>query len=284
MNLVMVHGAGEGGKDPDALRKEWLSGLRAGFDAAGASFSSIQDVQLPFYGDVISRILEDLADRTASNLRGTAPSRPDLDPLTAEMVVQMAQRAGIEEADAWEGLEPVQRGPHRWEWVHKLLKHLESEIPWLADLVIAEFVAELKGYLGDAEVRQAVDDVVRPAIQSGPCVVVAHSLGTVVSYVVLASTPNLDIPLFVTAGSPLGLESVKRALPRPLRVPADAWLNLTDKEDIAALHEALDEHSFCGGIENIVDIENGDEPHSIVAYLSDARVGTRIAKAIDVVG
>jgi pimeloyl-ACP methyl ester carboxylesterase len=59
-----------------------------------------------------------------------------------------------------------------------------------------------------------VDAKVRPALEAGPCIVVAHSLGTVVAFKLLRAHTQ-DVPLFVTLGSPLGLTSVQSALKRP---------------------------------------------------------------------
>jgi hypothetical protein len=47
-----------------------------------------------------------------------------------------------------------------------------------------------------------------------------------------------------------------------------------------ALHARLDQATFVPGIENLDDIENGDDPHAIERYLRDPRVARAIHAAL----
>jgi pimeloyl-ACP methyl ester carboxylesterase len=126
---------------------------------------------------------------------------------------------------------------------------------------------------------------VRPALLRGSAVVVAHSLGTVVTYRLLREAgANVEAPLFVTLGSPLGIDAVKRHLrPPALKIPGGVtkWLNGTDERDYVALYARLDRDTFAEGIENVSDLHNReDDAHAIVDYLSDGTVCRRIEAAL----
>lgn len=83
------------------------------------------------------------------------------------------------------------------------------------------------------------------AIPAGKTVVVGHSLGSVVAYDVLRNTARqLDVSLFMTVGSPLGVGPIRRTM-KPLRFPKNvvSWYNAFDERDAVALH-ALDAATF----------------------------------------
>src|SRR5262245_9778339 len=165
------------------------------------------------------------------------------------MIYQMAVRDGIDPQEVYdqEGLTVVERGPERWEWVQALARRLESRHAWLARWTIGKITRDVKAYIDYPHIQDAIHDIVEPAIGEGPCVIVSHSLGTVVAYWVLATRlPNADVRLLLTAGSPLGLGTIKDRLPHPLGIPAGVrkWLNVTDDRDIVALYARLDSGTF----------------------------------------
>jgi pimeloyl-ACP methyl ester carboxylesterase len=143
-------------------------------------------------------------------------------------------------------------------------------------------------YISRPHIANQIDAVVRPALASDePMIVVAHSLGTVVTYKLLRefatrSKPR-DVPLFVTLGSPLSINAVRRGFATPrLRPEAiKRWLNGADRNDFVALRNVLDATTFGPGpVENIRDIDNGDDPHAGVRYLRDPRIAKAISQTI----
>ncbi len=111
-----------------------------------------------------------------------------------------------------------------------------------------DFCPEVAAYLGGGDprvrARDAVADVVR---RRRPRVVVAHSLGSVVTYEALWAHPDLSVELLVTLGSPLGMRDVvfERLAPVPVRgrgarpPGVRRWINIADKDDIAAIPAVL---------------------------------------------
>lgn len=106
------------------------------------------------------------------------------------------------------------------------------------------FCREASTYLSSPARRQAVRDAVAEtiAVHRGR-IVVAHSLGSVIAYETLWQNPQLEVDLFCTLGSPLGLPGAifDRLDPRPVdgrgrRPPGvAAWANLADAGDIVAI-------------------------------------------------
>ncbi|WP_101788954.1 hypothetical protein [Nonomuraea indica] len=141
-----------------------------------------------------------------------------------------------------------------------LLTRLDSRSAAFAAL----FAPEVAAYLTDAGRRESCRDAVAGTIRrNNPRVVIAHSLGSVVAYEALWSDPGLKVELLVTLGSPLGMRDVvfERLLPAPVngrgeRPPGVArWVNIADKDDIAAIPPGLCD-SFSGvDHEELVDLD-----------------------------
>lgn len=133
-----------------------------------------------------------------------------------------------------------------------------------------------------------VDAIVRPALDvDEPMIIVAHSLGTIVTYKLLrefaAAGKPRQCPLYVTLGSPLGIDVVRKSFVKPRNRPADVgrWVNGADPEDFVTLRPELDEGTFGPGVENISNIDNGyDDPHAISGYLGNSDIAELIRTAI----
>ena len=136
-------------------------------------------------------------------------------------------------------------------------------------------------YLKKPHVADAVDAIVEPVLAAGPCVVVGHSLGTVVTFKLLRKLGQ-TVPLYLTLGSPLAIVSVQTALKRPRRVPEGVgrWFNGLDLDDFVALGKPLTATTFAPGIENRTEIDNGDDAHAALAYLHDKVVSKLIDEAV----
>ena len=156
----------------------------------------------------------------------------------ANFIRKMAERDGLTDEDIAEiliaeNVAVTERGPLEWGWVHGLANYLERKHPWLRDPVLERIVADVKAYTDRPDVSDAVHAIVRPEIGAGPSIVVSHSLGTVVAYWILAKIlkKKTKVRLFVTAGSPLGLDSIKsKIVPPPRNFPDGVakWVNFTD--------------------------------------------------------
>jgi hypothetical protein len=132
-----------------------------------------------------------------------------------------------------------------------------------------------------------VNDKVRPLLETEtPKIIISHSLGTIVAYKILLELSEQgklsDVPLFITLGSPLSLKIVMNQLENTTETIQEVskWVNGSDKEDFIALGNRLDENFYKMRIENISNLENGEEdPHSIEKYLSHKRITDHIFEA-----
>ncbi|KQO64088.1 hypothetical protein ASF22_21615 [Methylobacterium sp. Leaf87] len=141
----------------------------------------------------------------------------------------------------------------------------------------ARVVREAYIYLANPGARKEIDDIVRPRIGSGELVIVSHSLGTVVAFNLLrelaSAGADVQIPLLVTLGSPLGLHEVKKQVGGAFAIPRNVtrWMNFYDKGDPVTLGRAL-ATSFAAGIVDTVVDNNTDNAHSIAGYLDDKQL------------
>jgi hypothetical protein len=97
------------------------------------------------------------------------------------------------------------------------------------------------------------------------------------------------LPLLVTIGSPLGLDTIiyPRLRPQPPMFPPRVlrWVNVADRDDFIAAEPDLT-RMFSGGMppeakfEGSYTVENGAEPHSAVFYLTKALTGRPIGATL----
>ncbi len=284
MRLVLVHGRGQGEKEAGQIEQSWRDALGRGLQAAGLPpLAADLDVRLPFYG----KVLDEMAVRPAAPGEVVARGPGDVsDPFEGMLVLELAERAGIsdEEIAAELGQERVARGPENWEWVHAAGRVISRRVPWLGERLLPVMTRDVHAYLSRLDVTEAVNDLVAADLDAGPAVVVGHSLGSIVAYWVLTErAPGVDVRLFVTVGSPLGVDVVKKYLPRPLGRPSGVahWLNAADERDPVALYSRLDRDIFPAEIENVNDVHNpSDNPHGIAGYLGDRVVAQRLSAAL----
>ena len=146
------------------------------------------------------------------------------------------------------------------------------------------FLRDVAAYFYDDRKKQEMRDRLTQVLipQSSPYVLIAHSLGTVISYDVLSGVTNQDVrvPLFVTLGSPLGIQEVQDNIVHPLKepVPVSDWRNFFDRLDPVALDQTLaGDFQPRANSQHILDdvVVNPDSlrfvgfnPHSGTGYLS----------------
>ncbi|MCE6998011.1 hypothetical protein LZG04_24895 [Saccharothrix sp. S26] len=283
MRLVFVHGRGQAKKDPDALREHWKAALVAGL--GDSRLPEGLDIRFPFYG----KLLQDHVDRSLSGAQAVArgAAGTEQDALAGEMLLEIAERAGVTNDDIAKELDDraVARGPENWPWVRAAARAVGKRLPWLASGVLEAFVRDVHTYLSVRVVAEEVNERVRRELDGGSAVVVSHSLGSIVAYQVLHELGRrVEVPLFVTVGSPLGIPVVKSYLEgKPSKPPnVRRWVNGSDERDPVALYARLDRDSFAAGIDNFADIHNPrDDAHGITGYLSDEVIAAEVLDAVE---
>ncbi|MEJ2860158.1 trypsin-like serine peptidase [Actinomycetospora flava] len=284
-HLVFLHGRAQQNRDPAELRLAWAGGLTRGLGAAGLPPLDPARAWFPYYGDRLAQ----LAGPSAVELAGAnedagmtaaeqgAPAGSSARTTYAALIEDAAARAGFRpDTPAEEGLSDL-LGP-----VQAALSHLAARSR-LDDLFIAVRFRDIALYLDDDRVRsQVLDTVLETFPTSGPVTLVSHSLGTVVALDLLTRVPpQVDLRLLVTAGSPLGLDSVNKRLltDGPVRPDVQRWVNAWCVADAVTIGCPL-APTWGSGVEDIRTDNPLTAAHSIAEYLADLRVASAIGAGV----
>ena len=292
--LVFIHGRAQEHRDALALKREWIAAWSAGLARSGLSLPLPEDrIRFPYYGDTLEQLTagRPLGEAARIVVRGQAMDSAQ-EVFMRGYLREVQERAGISDDEVASTLDHAARtrGPLNWGWVQGILAALDRNVPGASSTSLALFTRDVYEYLTNASIRQVMDAGVRGAFTPGrQSVVVSHSLGTVVAYNVLhaagkgESKGSVDVPLFVTLGSPLAVTVVKQAI-RPISHPSCAahWFNAMDERDVVALYPLTPENFEVNpAIENKTDVDNPTENrHGVSGYLGDADVARRVYEAV----
>lgn len=166
--------------------------------------------------------------------------------------------------------EAVDQGLSHDRLLLALLRVLERVSPFHGSQII-RFLPQAFVYFNRASATEDIDKIVLPALTAGPCIVVSHSLGTIVTFKILRDAAAAGrVPFYTTLGSPLPLKAVMHAIGPAFGRPAavSSSLNGLDPNDAVTIGRSLTVATFGSGIDNIDDIDNGNEdPHDVRKYL-----------------
>lgn len=173
----------------------------------------------------------------------------------------------------------------------KVLPLPEGARRWVTRLLTELFLRDVRDFFFDAGKRGAMEQSLRERLEvgGGPFIVIGHSQGSMIAYQVLRQLQKAqcDVRLFLTIGSPLGLQEVQDVLGRlgprgPLAVPecVDRWLNVAERLDPVALDANLSNDYVANSrnvrVDNVLGLQINPEwssnPHSSTGYLRVAAV------------
>jgi subtilisin family serine protease len=167
---------------------------------------------------------------------------------------------------------------------------------WLTRAVTGWLLEDVRDFLFVEARREIMRESLKARLRTGggPFVVVSHSQGTMIAYDVLANWNEgpIQVPLWVTLGSPLGLAEVQDQLKKltkqkKLATPAvvERWENFAADWDPVSLDRGL-ENDYAKNargvrahdhkVENPID----SNPHSGIGYLSLKDVRTPVLEYI----
>ena len=171
-------------------------------------------------------------------------------------------------------------------------------VPEILRKLIAErltklFLYDVNDFLFVKERRDAMEQVFLDRLQAGggPFVVVAHSQGTMIAYDVLRrlDRAKFQIPLFVTIGSPLGMQEVQDVLKQwtggrlPFPPCVEKWVNVAERLDPVAIDSDIS-NDFERKIENFAGLllnkDSPRHPHSATGYLRTQIVQSTVRKIV----
>lgn len=289
MRMILVHGISQENKSEQKIITEWLTPLKATFAKLGEDpLDRLSEIGAAYYGDLLNYNSSPWLKGDVVAM-GVEDADDDFDDFAVEALEAMALSIGVNrqdiEVEFGEAAVPMGKGPHK-KWLKAIARAIEKVSPFKGTLALRA-LSQAHAYIRNQNVHQLVNDKVRPVFASDePTIIVSHSLGTVVSYALLReyarSNNPRQSPLWLTLGSPLGIDSIRRGFVKPRIRPAHVarWVNGVDPNDFVALRNDLVASGYGPDIESIADMDNGPDSHSIAAYLSDERIARAITDAI----
>jgi hypothetical protein len=303
--IVLVHGIDQQQETADSLEGEWLPFLaggvrKAGFDdvadriwrACGKPGSI--DARMAFYGSQF--LPPDQQGDDAGEL--SAEETKFAEQLAVEWLSHVATRATKErtkEAAVREFAYVTQQmGEEQGAGsVARSAIGSLAKIPWFApfgmgfaERFVRRSLAQVTRYLTDDAIRVAALDAVAKLIGPETKVLIGHSLGSVVAFEA-AHLMAQPLPLLVTLGSPLGLQTIiyQRLRPQPPTFPRNVrrWINVADRDDFIATEPDLGGLFSAGKptdsvFEGGYTVDNGADPHNSDFYLGKAQVGKPVGE------
>ncbi len=242
--VVLVHGAFNELWGPNELKARWLPAVRDGLWHHGVELSA-DDLSVCFYGDLFRRHPGSDEDRQLEQSRaGIAEALTELEG--SDTMAALSQMVG------------------------------EAAFDRTVDMVTM--------MLTEPDLRERLQARIEPEVTAETRVLVAHSLGTVLSYTALAAHPHWPIHTFITLGSPLAAPMVFDTLEPP---PVDGkgawpgsvarWVNVRAMND-KACGSSLSTR-FGSRVEEFV-VDNGHRAHAPEPYLNAKPTGAAIAAAL----
>jgi hypothetical protein len=296
MRLLFIHGIKQESFDEQRLLAKWSKILvDNGFDAAKLASAR---PEMAFYGDLLHQLSQGAAvaqPMSASLSELSGAGQGELEFIQAALAETADERgftpgeiaAAAERAEAT--LDPavtvIPMSTGLGRFAVGVLRLLDEIAEPLRDTALS-LLKQAYAYLKKPGVRPAIDARVRPKFGSGEVVVVTHSLGTIVAFHLLREFArdgrDVQVPLLITMGSPLGVQAVRSYIDLPHRVPANVarWENYYDCGDPVSLGKSL-AAVFSGGVVDNGTINNQTEnAHSIEGYLNQPPIRVSLANAL----
>jgi hypothetical protein len=170
-----------------------------------------------------------------------------------------------------------------------------ARVPWFARLSVAfaerfvrKAITQVTRYLTNDSSRETTLTTVTALLDVKTKIVIGHSLGSVIAYEAMHRLEH-PLPLLVTLGSPLGLQTIvyQRLRPQSPGFPPQVqrWVNVADRNDLVAAEPDL-VPMFSSGLssgalfESGYKVDNGAEPHRADFYLTKAQLGKAIGETL----
>ena len=287
MKLIFIHGRDQGGKDPIALKNTWVKTLETGLKKSGLTLPiSDEDIMFPFYGDLLDKLVDQYNDPIESVIKKGFDSNSTDASFFHDFLQEVADNSKIslQEIEQERTTEITEKGPLNWAWVHSILIAIDKKKSW-SEATIKKFTYDVFLYLTIPAIRQKIEDEVMKSFSNESCVVVGHSLGSIVSYNILRDITTTKASKLITVGSPLAINAVKKYLKTPIKMPdsvKNGWFNAYDERDVVAL-KPLDNKYFNidPSIKNKNDVKNKTRNrHGIEGYLNDKEIAKEIYNAL----
>lgn len=295
--LIFVHGINNEDLSVTDIQSLWVGALRRGLGTPANSWWGSVNIRTAYYADVLDEAEKawGISSATVTPMSVDSPDQDFAPDDVAALYLEMQHTRDITDAAVAARLDPsdtsmaavrMGSGIHK-RWLKAIARALEDIVPGAAQGMAELFLRQAAAYLFKPGLFDQINSLVQNQVFNsvgsfGQTVVVSHSLGTVVSYVVLRKMmEDHPLPMFVTLGSPLGIKIVKKRINQPYITPPPAkiWINGSDPEDFVALYPELNVDTFGPAqIKNHSKLDNGyNNPHDIAKYLEQPLIAQAIA-------
>lgn len=294
MNIVFIHGMNQQQFNALSLRKHWLDIFRQGLRKHHLPFNfDTHQLHFPFYGDLLTQShlsntfdLETFLPKSLLNfhfplhLNSHHPVREHQEPLGGlhpdHITIKSIKKQLHEETMLMK------------DQSLKELMVLLNYFPKLHEGLIHKFLIETYCYLANPQFIHDVHQRILLGIPSQqPCIVVAHSLGSVIAYNLLCKMDaGSNIQCFITLGSPLAFRVIQQRLDMPIHLPESLhgrWYNFYSHDDfLTAFPLQKPPFDFDPPIINQEISTSALHPHQIMSYLQHPDVLRTILKVCDI--
>lgn len=289
MRFAFVHGINNEKNSPQSIEQDWWGAIESGWHTAGLVAKRKPPIVAAYYANLLAGDTKSSAVEMGSGTESTG--------FAAALLQEYADAAGVtidELQNAADELgippEAVEQGIPHEGWIINFASALERVLPTKGKWIAKQFLRQAVTYINDKALAARIDRTVANQIfgedaGQDPVVVVAHSLGTVISYRVLASLGSRAVPLFLTLGSPLSVGMFKPILPVRGSIPdppIGMWFNGRHPQDFVTLGRAISKDSigFSGVVDSTNIVNDESDKHSVIHYLASPEVASQIHKLL----
>ncbi|KUJ68504.1 hypothetical protein ACZ90_18110 [Streptomyces albus subsp. albus] len=272
--IIGIHGVGQQQLGRHQLEAQWGPALQDGLERASGRLLDVAPAfRLAYYGDLFASRSDRPGRKGAAEVELSEEESADLMPALREAVTD--QELAVAEAAPAKAYTRVPRS------LQVVLRALDRRYGQHAGALYLGNLRQVRRYLREPELKDAVDARVRQAVGAGVRVLVGHSLGSVVGFEYLRRHPERELDVFLTLGSPLGLRMVRHLMPDPLHQPKNvaAWANLRDPRDPVACAGELS--ALWAGVRDLAPVDNGSDAHSAARYLGKREAGQVLIEFLD---
>ena len=291
MKVIFIHGMNQQHHSAASIRQRWLHILQKGIRKHhhDARFSYLRrHIHIPFYGDLLSRYNVRNILNAGTLMPQQWPSfrfRQPVQPQLPAPVPRPGWRKPVISDLPLLNLNDSMNFKQKFKFITTLSKNvalrdfvlLLNYFPSLHRSLLQKFLIETYLYLDNPGFMKEVHErIARQLNGRKPCIVIAHSLGSVIAYNHLIQHPELNVQRFITLGSPLAFQVIQSHLPQPIVRPAAItgdWINFYSTDDfLTAFPLTQPPFQFQPAIINHGIRTHIYRPHDITGYLLHPQV------------
>ena len=291
MKVIFIHGMNQQHHTAASIRQRWLHILQKGIrkHQQDARFSYLKrHIRIPFYGDLLSRYNVRNILNAGTLMPQQWPSfsfRQPVQPPPPAPVPRPGWRKPVIPDIPELKLNDSMNFNQKLKFITTLSKNvalrdfvlLLNYFPRLHRSLLQKFLIETYLYLDNPDfIREVHERIARQLNGRKPCIVIAHSLGSVIAYNHLIQHPELNVQRFITLGAPMAFQVIQEHLPQPIVRPEAIkgdWINFYSTDDfLTAFPLSEPPFQFEPEIINYGIRAHIHRPHDITGYLLHPQV------------